>query len=566
MCATPCSRLEDTTLSQQVKSTIWPLQSSRVRQRRPGILKYKPWSRGQTLRLTIVQAIRTLNLLEQHHKKLGQILKFRHENPSKPLPPDAVLRPSSPTTLKHPSARNISPPEAARTSSPDSTQTPPRLPNTSRRSGRDITTSIASNLASARGIPGPQPNRRGATVSPTVSAHQAGGKFAANNEEKTGRSSRDRLENVGKHTMPFFTSTESPTQLPKPLINTTGNTAATEHEQHKSESTATEQTFQQFYSTFENVLSKISAPLAFTGLPLTGPKPVQSQAPTEPNTNKKGKARVSPSSSQASEASIHTTAGDDDAPDYSKFISRAALRAVRENNPTLGENPAESFYVVPTTGGTVSYAGILSRAEQDAMRRPSGRHSRQLSNISEDTNDDFQDAREMPIPSANTSPEVGRDRRGRKTAKREESALKGKMSNKTIEELEMENDALKRVTDLLSKRVHMWEVNAQSSSAALQQSLRSLHQQPPRSGSPLTVNVGPGSETGEMDDATAKTISQLEERIRKVESEKERQKRENEKLKTVVDKYRDRWEKLKEGARVRREGQGTPRTKAIEDE
>jgi len=33
--------------------------------------------------------------------------------------------------------------------------------------------------------------------------------------------------------------------------------------------------------------------------------------------------------------------------------------------------------------------------------------------------------------------------------------------------------------------------------------------------------------------------------------------KENEKLKGVVGRYRERWEKLKEGARVRREGGGS---------
>lgn len=41
--------------------------------------------------------------------------------------------------------------------------------------------------------------------------------------------------------------------------------------------------------------------------------------------------------------------------------------------------------------------------------------------------------------------------------------------------------------------------------------------------------------------------------------------RENEKLKTVVMRYRERWEKLKEGARVRREGAEKDREKNVDD-
>ncbi|KAL9111122.1 MAG: hypothetical protein Q9227_004385 [Pyrenula ochraceoflavens] len=504
------------------------------------------------------EAIRVLNLLEQHHKQLGQLLKLQHEHPPKISPTDEVEHVPSPSISKNKPLQAESTISTQQKPPSDSSQAPPRLHSTLRRSGKDLTTSIASNLASARGIPGPQPNRRGTTAPSTVSADQAGETLAKGSREKAAKTSRDRPEHAEKQQPPFFTSSEPPLQPPKPLANPTGRVKGSGDDQEKTDNTTTEQTFQQFYSTFENVLSKISAPLAFTGLPLTGPvKPSSPQTPKVLDTAKKSSSRISPSSSQASAASIHTTAGEDDGPDYSKFISRAALQAVRDNNPSLGGNPAESFYVVPTSGGTVSYAGILNRAERDAMQLQGGRHTRQLSNISEDTNDDFQDAREMPIPSSEASPEIGRDRRGRRSLKKEEKVVKGSVSNKTMEELEMENDALKRVTDLLSKRLHMWEVNAQSSSAALQQSLRSLHQQPQRSNSPLRS----ASEGIETDDDASRTISQLEGKIRKAESDRERQKRENEKLKTVVDKYRDRWEKLKEGARVRREG-GVTRTKS----
>lgn len=45
----------------------------------------------------------------------------------------------------------------------------------------------------------------------------------------------------------------------------------------------------------------------------------------------------------------------------------------------------------------------------------------------------------------------------------------------------------------------------------------------------------------------------LEEALERAQKDLERFGRENEKLKTVVLRYRERWEKLKEGARVRRE-------------
>jgi phage shock protein A len=47
-------------------------------------------------------------------------------------------------------------------------------------------------------------------------------------------------------------------------------------------------------------------------------------------------------------------------------------------------------------------------------------------------------------------------------------------------------------------------------------------------------------------------MKELEERMRRNEKELERVRRENEKLRDVLGRYRERWEKLKEGAKTRR--------------
>jgi len=52
-------------------------------------------------------------------------------------------------------------------------------------------------------------------------------------------------------------------------------------------------------------------------------------------------------------------------------------------------------------------------------------------------------------------------------------------------------------------------------------------------------------------------VAALEEQLQTQQRELEKMSRENEKLKGVVGRYRERWEKLKEGARGRREGTGT---------
>ena len=90
-------------------------------------------------------------------------------------------------------------------------------------------------------------------------------------------------------------------------------------------------------------------------------------------------------------------------------------------------------------------------------------------------------------------------------------------------------------------------MGAQASSTALHQSIRASLKQ-----SPATSVVGAGVNNGDIEMRLAK----LEEEVREGKKEVERLGKENEKLRGVVGRYRERWEKLKEGARSRREGGG----------
>lgn len=233
---------------------------------------------------------------------------------------------------------------------------------------------------------------------------------------------------------------------------------------------AIDEPFQRFYSTFESLLSKLSAPLAFAGLPLGS----EGTAPPEDQPDR-------------AESPEETTTE----PNVKRFFSKAALRAIKDESGGYVFGGAESFYVVPTTGGTISYAGILSRAERARLEN-------------DGQAEEFVDARESP-----GSPNLNRNA-------------------KTMEELQLENQALRALSDQLSKRLHMWEVNAQSTSMALQQSLRALG----------------GDEK----------VKDFEEQIKLGRNEMEKMAKENEKLKGVVARYRDKWEKLKQGARDRRDG------------
>jgi hypothetical protein len=293
--------------------------------------------------------------------------------------------------------------------------------------------------------------------------------------------------------------------------------------------------FQRFYSTFESLISKLSGPLAFAGLPLDVEDP---------------KSNPEPAVGSSKPVVSHQKAAGE--PDLTRLFSKSALRAVREGN--TGFNAGESFYVVPSTGGTISYAGILSRAEREA-----GQTSTDNKEPGTDANDndmvgshgstEFVDARETL---QQTSPAKKRGRR-----------VDPGISTKTMEELHLENQALKQLSDTLSRRLHMWEVNAQSSSIALQQSLRALlDREGATNGSPTQSEAGDGvarrgsTDRGDRGDreraVLAERVRELEEEMRRGRNEVEKLGRENERLRVVLEKYRVRWEKLKEGARVRR--------------
>ncbi|KAI9808479.1 MAG: hypothetical protein M1827_007232 [Pycnora praestabilis] len=471
---------------------------------------YLPSILKQTLRGGL-QALRTLHLLEQHHQKLSQIIKFRSSHPtsigSTGIPSTTEVSVAASPVHAKPTAS----PQVPRTSSPLRTPQTPPLPISHRAPPRDLSSSIASNLASARGIPGSQPQRRGAPVSPTLSAQHAGGKIL-------GQPARIRLADQKRRRQDESVSSANQRALdvrsssPPPLATsgepTKNELGISDDKTRNTTNNLSDEPFQRFYSTFENLFSRLSAPLAFAGLPLSAEDATAAAS------------KVLSTGEKSIISSGRVTAE----PDVTKIFSKAALRAVREEYGLGGGGfgGAESFYVVPITGGTISYAGILSRAEQEGMQQ------RSIEGGGDHGDEEFVDARETPQP---ISPGL-----------RKLGVRSTRIGTKTMEELELENQALKFLSDNLSRRLHMWETNAQSSSLALAQSLRSL--QPV---SPTQSEAGGGGD---------ERLKDLEEQLRSSKREMEKMGKENEKLRGVVGRYRERWEKLKEGARVRR-GEGT---------
>ena len=386
--------------------------------------------------------MRILRLLEEHHRKLALIVKSGSSLPAESVSikdVDEAGESAGPqeveqAPLKTLEKRAASPHRVSSAVAAASGRTPPR----------ELKSSIATNLASARGIPARQ-QRRGLALSPTVSPQNARGQAI----------STDKAPNLKS----------SPLKNPGAEPKSRAETRKTDDV--KTSSTPPADSFQTFYSTFENLFSKLSAPLVFAGLPLG-------------DTEEEG--RKTSSDRATSE------------PDVERIFSRAALQAVRDERGHIGPG-GESFYVVPTSGGSASYARIAGRSQEE----------------------EFFDARTSPLSSADSR------RFSRNT--------------KTMEELVVENQALKKLTDDLSRRLHGWEVNAQMSSLALHQSIRAMSHASP------TPSEGGGDDRAR----------EMEEKLKGMQEELARMEKENEKLKTVVSRYRSKWDSLKAGAKQRRE-------------
>ncbi|EZG06248.1 hypothetical protein H106_04033 [Trichophyton rubrum CBS 735.88] len=530
-----------------------------------------------TARLSITDpsAARTLRLLEDHHKQLATIIRFQHENPPSAAEAERKLSGGAEELAPNPTASPVTHRGSGLTAGPQFqqhskqqhhhqqqqqqqqqqqyVQHPPRL--LSQTSSGSRNSSIAGNLASARGIPSQRQHAN--PVSPTVSAQNARARMAGSPVQARQRDGRradqlstDSQQNRSREVNRSWGQPISPTRVTaqeyvSPYIKDTAIAGL--------KSITGDEPFKRFYSTFEGVISKLSAPLAFASLPLGVDAP-------QPRLLSGQKAPAADTKTNTDAAVADFTSFSDKDPDVSKLISSAALRAIKDKDGHFGShNPAESFYVVPTTGGMISYAGILSREEKEAVK-----------DSLESVEDDFVDASENP-PSPEDFIQKGAVKLDRSTTLLPRKN-KGDHSRslKTVEELHMENEALRHLSDTLAKRLHMWEVNAQSSSLALQQSIRAMHNQhailPSLQTSPAASTIGEPMSSAVPSAASDLRIRELQELIKNNERELEKVSRENEKLRAVVERYRERWEKLKEGARVRREGAGNGNGKPSKDD
>ncbi len=417
-----------------------------------------------------------------------------------------------------------------------SIQLPRRMPP------RELSSSIASNLASARGIRSGANARR--ALSPDVTLAQAPGAMGPPPARR--RSRQGSGGEVGKPSwLPPSTSELAGGELDKMEGSGSPNTQGILAQ-------ASEQGFQRFYKTFESLVNKVSPSLAFTGLPLISEESSSSSPPGEglSNSNKKQTRALADSTSRQ--------------PDLSKYISKAALRA---SITQAAAAVNDSFYVVPTSGQTVSYANILSHETKVRRRAAVQQHLENPDFFPDpegapdrEDEDGFVDARETLKSreqsfGSNPSPSRSRTLRGQNA----------NVDDARVEELSVENQALKEMIDKLSKRLYAFESASQNSTRYLHESIRASQMLMPPPNKPTSSPATPSfSRQGSLDKDAQDQVKALQAKVNALEDlvEKEEKKRhklvdENEKMKTLLGKYRERWERLKEGAKIRRNDGGS---------
>ncbi|WPH03014.1 Hypothetical protein R9X50_00588800 [Acrodontium crateriforme] len=411
------------------------------------------------------EARRVLKLLEEQNQRIARIIQSRDASiEHDPVLGDYSSSPGAATKVDvgSPSGMIDKAVASSKTKSPTSAIAGSAQIGSH---SRDASPSLARDIASRRGIPG---SNRNSSLPAVQTRPQP---LSPDSHRRT----RSGLSN---------------SKIPPSIVDSQHNLGA--QSRKKPKSAEDDEGFAKFYSNITTgTMSKLSSVLAYAGLPLTAEDSQTDQTPDL----KAGKKRVSASND----------------PDVKKIFSKAALDAIEEEHRrrgTLGHGfgPAESFYVVPNSGGTMSYAEMA-------------RNQHQLSNIGEDDEDSFVDAREMPGP---PSPRHSR----RPSSQQNQRGSFGKA--RTGEELELENTTLKATLEQVAKRLQNFEAHAQDASmAALTQSM---------------IGFRPANTAPPADSVTQK-------RLRQVEKQLEETTEENKKYKAYL-------EKLKNNAKARRESRG----------
>ncbi|KAF7521256.1 hypothetical protein G7054_g12501 [Neopestalotiopsis clavispora] len=471
---------------------------------------------------TSVEALRTLKLLEQHHQRLSELLRAPLERAKQQQTVEDAPQPSDEKGESAESKTSSNPypgDESSHATTVEKIAQPmPSLPKQQRYPARDLGASIASNLASARGIP--RSKYRSQPLNPSVSNTEVPGNVA-HTLQKSGSGSKSKMQSMIEHADKPGSSSPGQISRQGSLERRSSDNDRTLSKSRSSPSASQDAGFSNFYSAFGSIINRISAPLAFAGLPLISEDrteetlaPAPAQAP-EPQVQKRLRHKAS--------ATVSVD------PDLNKIISKAAMNALNRD----GRFATDSFYVVPTSGHTASYASILSYADKEKRRMEASVHG-ELSNVAEEDEDDFVDAKESQGP-----PSPGFRRKAGKSRA-------GKDVSNVVEELSLENASLKDALDKLSKRLHAFESMSQNSGMRLAESMRLMRPASPNTSS-TTVKPGIGS-----DEALRKRVMELEDQMALYNKQVEDLTKDNTKLRAYLDRYREKWDQLRAGAKARR--------------
>ncbi|KAF8477499.1 hypothetical protein BDZ91DRAFT_26632 [Kalaharituber pfeilii] len=494
------------------------------------------------------EAKRTLQLMRNHHRKLAQALsdaasakgnlKVSYNGTGAGVSSPLLTRSGSPAPVSHsetPTLRrggNSSNETEFAHGFPLLSHQPQPLSGLSNRIGKSTSSLLVSNLASKRGIP-PVQNALSPVLSP------------ATTPGTSGRRGSD-----------FFTST---------TINQTANgqgsgtvapassstSKSTRHVQSQSRDTKQPEVgFNRFYTSLESFVSRIGSPLAgslgFAGMDLV---PESAESPTQDG------ELIDGSTVPAHSDKDGLTSGYGVTELVQNLMPKAWWSSQEQGKPkatpkgrgifggsgnarrtTTWQGGNESYYVVPQTKSghshPTSYAAIADRTtspppdstEDYSPLRPKKTEYRRVrgpvdTNVTE------------------TIPEG------------DEGGGDGGNSSKTMEELILENQQLRHLTDTLSRRLHTWEVNARDSRAMLDRSLMLYRN---KSGDGASFGAAGDDRSAEREKELQREIQTLNGKLADLEAELddvreqlEREKKENERSTKKANYYKERWDKLK---------------------
>ncbi|KAF9354946.1 hypothetical protein BGX26_007168 [Mortierella sp. AD094] len=293
--------------------------------------------------------------------------------------------------------------------------------------------------------------------------------------------------------------------------------------------------FNKFWDAVENLVLKISSPVAFTSIPLDGDDPMLLHSPTTED----------PPTLNPMDMPFAIQEGEQVAADNNtlRVPSTTSSDHTQQRRQSKGHDDLshmqESFFIID------------SPSASDSQLRS---HSRN---------------RSMPISdtasiSSTSAPNSTGSNKSTLTNKRSDTVGAATMprSTKTLEEYAIENQQLKMTLDKLSKRnlkleknlegvmqMSIWTKDVQRSAMQLIKSQDVLR---PMKQSVQDLSGGPNPVP-------------MQTRLQELETEVSQLKQENSKLNSLMKKYKQRWEDLKESAKKRRNATSTPPDGITED-